>query len=921
MIKHLVRVLLFTLAVGLTAQGNCVIEGLVTDSKAGIPLPGVNVIIKGTYYGGATDLEGRFHLTGMSPGTYDLEFTMIGYKVVLKTGIAVTIAEPASMEIKLEETTLALGQEIIVEGERPLLEVDQTSSSVRLTADELKMSIVENIGDILAEQVGITSQDNEIHVRGGRVDESMFIVDGMSVKDPLSGYSNNLYVNVDAIEELEVITGGFNAEYGQAMSGIINIRIKEGSSDYHGTLAYSSDHFGLRELPWESFKKDRLEFTLSGPEFITGILESLGLKLPGKFSFFANGYMHLNNTYLPQADSLIPAQEWMQALAIREENDWHALYKLTWRMNSQQKLSVSYDRSLNINQGYFMSRFQGSSGFPYAYRDMLDNYNTLTKESILTTLLYTHTLSSKLFYEITMGRFFTNLHSAVQGKHWTEYQQTTDIEPINYYRFGIDGEIDIAYGDEFWDHGDAPDWYDYYSDNLSVDFDLNYQPSHRHSFKTGFDHKRSELQVIDIDSPWLGESGLGRNYDFFNVTTNYGSIYLQDRITFDGMIANLGLRYDYWFPGQYLEDAVADSTVLTITDAAREKFYAETFQLFKNGPRGKGHLSPRLGISHPVTDSDVLYFNYGHFSQLPTFNYVYAKLRSSAEATYQLFGNPNLNPKTTVAYEIGIKHKFDANQVLEIKAFYKDMFDYETSQRVTLFNPRYGHLSYLIYINSDYARSRGIEVKFKRRFAKFFSADANLSYSITTGKSSTPLDNLLVEAGRLDEKPLGENFLRWDQPLSIFTNLHFNMGKNDELRLLGFNLPGNWGVSARIEYESGRRYTSMENVSLREEDGQFYYEGTSNSDTPYTELADPITTVDLKLNKLFTVSSLDWKAYCTIENLFDVQRPRMINAFTGKAYDPGEIFSYGYINRPNPNENPGRYYIPRTVELGLSLRF
>ncbi|NQT64264.1 MAG: carboxypeptidase-like regulatory domain-containing protein [Candidatus Marinimicrobia bacterium] len=909
--RSLLSLIVFlSLALSIFGQGSCVIEGHVSDPVSGESLPGVNVIIKGSYYGSATDLDGRFRLTGMSPGTYDIEFSMIGYKVVLKTNTIVTIAEPAYVEIELEQTTLALGQEVVVEGERPLFEVDQTSSSVRLTSDDLKMNIVENVGDVLAEQAGITSQDNEIHIRGGRVDESMFIVDGMSVKDPLSGSANNLYLNVDAIEELEVITGGFNAEYGQAMSGIINIRIKEGSEDYHGTFSYSSDHFGLKDLPWEAFTKDRVEFTLSGPEMFTGAMSALGIKLPGQFSFFLNGYMNLNDSYLPLADDLAPSQSWMENFATRQQNDWHGLYKLTWRINSQQKLSVSYDYSLNINQGW---------GFPYRYKNILNNFNTTTRESILSSMLYTHTLSSKLFYEITIGRFFTNNHSAVQNKHWTEYQQTTDTEPINYYLLGIDGEIDIAYGDEFWDHGDASDWYDYYSDNLSVDADVNYQPSKRHSFKAGFGHKQSELQVIDIDSPWLGESGLGRNYDFWNVTTDYGSFYIQDRITFDGMIANLGIRYDYWFPGQYLEDAVADSSVLTITDAARAKFYAETFEFAGN--RAKGHLSPRLGISHPVTDSDVLYFNYGHFSQLPTFNYVYAKLRSSAEATYQLFGNPNLSPKTTVAYEIGIKHKFDANQVLEIKAFYKDMFDYETSQRVTLFNPRYGHLSYLIYINMDYARSRGIEMKFRRRFAKFFSADANLSYSFTTGKSSTPLDNLLVEAGRLDEKPLGENFLRWDQPFSIFTNLHFNVGKKDELHLFGLRLPNDWGVSARIEYQAGRRYTGMENITIREEDGKFYYEGQSKSDTPYSETADPFTTVDLKLNKYFQVSGLQLKAYCTIENLFNVKRPSSINPFTGKGYDPGEIYSYGFINSPDPNYNPGRYSIPRTVEMGLSLRF
>jgi len=377
--------LMLSMVLSISGQGRCVIEGRVTDPISGESLPGVNVMIKGSYYGSATDLDGRFRLTGMSPGTYDIEFSMIGYKVVLKTNTIVTIAEPAYVEIELEQTTLALGQEVVVEGERPLFEVDQTASSVRLTADDLKMNIVENVGDVLAEQAGITSQDNEIHIRGGRVDESMFIVDGMSVKDPLSGSANNLYLNVDAIEELEVITGGFNAEYGQAMSGIINIRIKEGSEVYHGTFSYSSDHFGLKDLPWDAFTKDRVEFTLSGPEVFTGAMSALGLKLPGQFSFFLNGYMHINDSYLPRADDLVPSQSWMESLATRQQNDWHGLYKLTWRINSQQKLSVSYDYSLNINQGW---------GFPYRYQNILTNFNTITKESILSSMLYTHTLSS-----------------------------------------------------------------------------------------------------------------------------------------------------------------------------------------------------------------------------------------------------------------------------------------------------------------------------------------------------------------------------------------------------------------------------------------------------------------------------------------------------------------------------------------------
>src|SRR6056297_862039 len=172
-----------------------------------------------------------------------------------------------------------------------------------------------------------------------------------------------------------------------------------------------------------------------------------------------------------------------------------------------------------------------------------------------------------------------------------------------------------------------------------------------------------------------------------------GAGYIQDRIIFEGMIVNIGLRYDYWFPGKYIEDAVENEDLFTITQAGREKFKEETNSFF--GHRYKAHLSPRIGISHPVTDQDVLYFNYGHFSQLPTYSYVYAKLNSSSNSTYSLIGNPNLDPKTTVSYELGIKHKLAAQQAIEFKAFYKDMFNYETAASITTFNPKLGRYSFM----------------------------------------------------------------------------------------------------------------------------------------------------------------------------------------------------------------------------------
>ena len=354
------------------------------------------------------------------------------------------------------------------------------------------------------------------------------------------------------------------------------------------------------------------------------------------------------------------------------------------------------------------------------------------------------------------------------------YEERLDLEPINYNldNTDLDGNIYVTYGDEFYDTGFAPEWYDIISDNYRLDADWTYRTQTRHKIKAGIENTLTRIQVLDIDEPWTGSTGFGANYDAYKANTMFGALYFQDRITFEGMTVNLGMRYDYWIPGKYVEHAINDLNTVIITDAAREKFQDETFSLL--GYRAKGRFSPRFGISHPVTDNDVLYFYYGHFSQLPTFQYVYAKLQSTSQSTYQVFGNPNLNPKTTVQYELGIKHRFSEDQVLEMKAYWKDMFDYETSQTISPSNPKYAHLRFNMYFNADYARARGIELIIKSRVLQNWFADVNFNYSIVTGKSSTPLDNLLVQAGELREKPLGENYMSWDRPFQFFTNLYYS---------------------------------------------------------------------------------------------------------------------------------------------------
>jgi outer membrane receptor for ferrienterochelin and colicin len=923
------------------AQNTGKISGKIIDKETNDPLIGVNVIIKGTYYGSATDLNGRYYISGISAGTYNIEASIIGYKILLQTGISVELGKTTFLDYRMEETVLTLGEEVVVIGSKPLFDVDETASVVRITSEDIANKVVSSVEDILSEQIGVTTHDNEIHIRGGRIDESMFIVDGQSVKDPLSGYSGNLFVNPEAIQELEIVTGGYNAEYGQAMSGIINIRLKEGRKHFEGSFKYASDNWGMGQDVISHFSTDRVEFNVGGPDPLLELfLPKLGIDLPGSFSIFINGYGKMYDSNLPTSNQLYPHRYWsvpglesskqddlLSSLAGRENNDWHGLYKLTWRITPKKKFSISYDISLNINQGYFMPRAFSSTYFPYTYQQILDNYNTITRETRLLNMNWTHTLSTRSFYEITMGRFLTLEHSAVQDLHWTEYDERLDLDPINYTVVDQDGNITITYGDEFYDTGFAPEWYDVSSDNYRFDIDWVYRTQNRHKIKAGVENTLTEIQVLDIDEPWAGTSGFGANYDMYNARTTFGAFYVQDRITFEGMTVNVGMRYDYWFPGKYVEDAINNPNTVIITDVAREKFNNETFDLF--GFKGKGRFSPRFGISHPVTDNDVLYFYYGHFSQLPTFQYVYAKLNSVSQSTYQVFGNPNLNPKTTVQYELGIKHRFSEDQVLELKAYWKDMFDYETSQTITPSNPKYAHLRFNMYFNADYARARGIEIILKSRVLKRWYVDLNFNYSIITGKSSTPLDNLLVQAGALNEKPLGENFMSWDKPLQFFSNIYYNH-------------PANWGVAVRIEFGTGRRYTRSilgtndYEDGIRYIEGVPYYVGPRDGDNPYAYFSEYTPELfkilgmknvsgygmmDVKLHKTFNIAGLKYKLYLDLENVFNEQIPRRVNPYTGHGYNPEQIIPYSMISIPNPNYDPSRNSKPRTIELGLQVIF
>ncbi len=936
MVKLMRNAIVICLAAAVIGAQHCraaVIKGTVSDNTTKEALPGVAVMVKGTYYGAASDINGLYRIVNVKGGSYTIEVSQIGYKVVQKTGVKIGDNDTLNIDFRLEPTVLTLGKDIVVIGEKPLMDIEATDSRATLNADQIKNLVVENVSDILKNQSGVVSIGDEIHIRGGRAYENAYLVDGLSIQDPYSGGTAGLNITAGAIEEFEVLTGGFNAEYGQAMSGVVQVRTKEGSTQkYSGRLQYKTDDFGLfrpatvdnqGRVKSANFNTDVAEMQLSGP-----------FPLSSKTSFFGSLYTNISDTYLPHTRNLFTPIFYGSRFTPREANAYSAMLKITHRFKPTLKLAASFSGSAEIDQGFQANDFENPDpdfeSFPYRFQNILANYNTRTRVSNSQSLSLNHTTSTRFFYELKLARFFTQLRSAVGDKNWYDYhQQPIDILPINYFYVpdsnpydGIDdSHYEITTGDGFYDYGEGDQWRDYYFQQHTVKWDGNLSLGTRHLFKGGIESNFQEIQMVDINNPGVGRGRLGLDHDIYKVRPSTGAVYIQDKINSSGLIVNVGLRLDWWFPGSYIDRIIEDQNSEIISPTLRQSYYKDTFSLF--GRRGKAHISPRMGISHPVTENMMLFYSYGHFSKLPQPQRVYAKLSSvSTSSSYPLFGNPNLNPETTVSYELGLRYEVTANDVLSVTAYYKDIFDYIAAFSITQ-GGRYSNQNFTMYFNLDYARSRGIEIEFKKRASRLLNMTLQASYSVATGKSSSPKDELLVAKGELEEKSIKENYLSWDRPFSFSADFSLFAGRKEHYNLFGLRLPDYWNVYLRLFWQSGKRYTTYTRVESEGQETQYI----KNNNDPYSRTAQAWRWVDLSLKKHFRFQGLQYSVFMEITNLTNARNSKIINPLTGKAYEYGDEVLPGWNDPMNPDRNPtspfpfdpSRYLAPRNIKLGVAV--
>jgi len=898
------------------------VSGRVTDTD-GNPLVGATVMVVGTSYGAMTDPNGEYFIINLQPGTYNLQARMVGMGEQTKQGASVIADMTTRMDFVLNPE--AVGSTVItVTDQRGMILRDVTSSVSVVSRDEIRTMPVAGITDVVNQQAGAVDEGG-LHMRGGRAGEVAYVVDGVSQVDP-NGLVSDQSLPLSAVAETSVISGGFGAEYGNAQSGIINVVTREGGNDYTGSIGWNGNDFEAMGLasdwnwgypgawyagpeydgidsqgnpdPDETvmefgtnkpsmFAEARFaaEASLGGPEPITQVLlPAMGLDIGADVRFFGtvkflqygggaddSGYGYYFNNGSEQ---------------------WNGSLKLTIKPNPRTKINLTgfyrdQERSwysLNPDYGWRWSRFEtpyedpntgdmiGGESIKYGLPNIfLENYSM--------GFSLTQTLSDASFLEFKINQYTANTERRIEdpdggylGEGWTQddwnnYTPTRVLDSDGFYRSGASR---IA-------------WMDASSSTATARIDITSQVNQQHQLKFGIEGKYYDIYDYRVDT------ASGGNIYFTNLHNfpHAASAYLQDKMEYRGMIVNAGLRFDYFDPNY-------DEYPADLTDPINPGTSAGDPDHINNpvSVSAKYHLSPRVGFSHPIT---------GHYFQIPDFSLMFDGAEFNLGGAFPIVGNPDLEPEETRAYEVGVKHQFDDLTLLDITGYYKDITGLVDMQK----NYFTAVDAYDLYINGDYGNVRGAEFSLMRRPSNFISFNANYTYSIAKGKSSSATQNYTYAwAGWVI--PKRESYLDWDQTHMINANFDFRIPRGEGPVWGGTRYLQGLGLSLQWNYGSGIPYTASS-------------QGTA--DPQINSGRRPFTmNTDAKLNKMWWIGDTSLNVYVWVRNLFNRANVGRINDTAW--YDADQDGNGQPDHDPRgPYGAPGAYDMRRQIRFGIDFEW
>ena len=950
-LKIKILLLILILPILIHAQ-NGSLSGSITDKSNGDPLIGANVFIKGTSKGAATNLDGTYLIKGIKAGVYDIEFTYIGYKKTVQTAIRITAGQNKELSAKLQPTALTIDQEVVIIGEKPLIDLDQSVTEQRISSEKIEAAPVRQLAELLNSQTGVINSPSGVNIRGGRTYETGFYIDGVSAKDPLAGTGFGLDIGSNSIQELEISTGGVDVEFGNSTAGTVNTKTKSGGDKQEVSISYKRDNLGFNRDWISTFNQQVMELNVGGP------IKFLKKKLPGKepsLRYYTTLRFNLSDEFIQNpADqlysSILPGTFWTPF----QDNRWSGFIKLNYNLDPTKRLTFTYLKSLNVNQDVNMLRVTGNDvsfrpGYQFAFHLDPDNAATFTHESNLQTIRWNHTPVNRLSYQVTLSRLFVHLRGDANGRPWRPENVSSEFDaasirefPAEYFNPDEEVVFTLSAPGLYNNGGITSLWHDHVVEEYTFKASGKlYSKDSKNTLTFGTEYKHQYLQWIDITSPWIGAPiqlsdgsysqsyRLGELSDIWQVSPTSGSFYVSDKYKFLGLVAIIGGRFEYWAPGKFVDDAVANPAS-PIRDEIRASYLENTVKF--GGKRYKLRFLPKVSASFPVKENQVLYFTYGHSTVLPHPSYVYTGLdpQFTDRSTLSYLGNPDLDPEVDISYEVGLKSQITSNDALNVSAFWKDKYDFITSASVQVKDVTGRDVSRTIRINSDYARIRGLEATYIKRVKRWFRGQLSVAYMTATGQSasaSETIKEILNTGNREDTK---EYPLPWDRPLDIKFNTLFLLNNDSGL----FNVPWLNKMKLYVEgnYRSGLRYTPYDFVGYEQYSGRPIYEVSTDPNERYSLIGKDWLWFDLNFYKWWSFKKVELAWTIEITNILNNQNPAIINPVTGRAYQYGDpvptewrdpIFNDPRDPRSDnqPPDNPARYMAQRHIMTGISVKF
>ncbi len=869
-----VALLLVCAAIPLFAGTTGKIAGRVVDDKKE-PLPSANIIIAGTKLGGVTDIDGYYSIINVPPGTYTVQVRLVGYRPFNARDVVVSVNNTTKLDAVLEDASITTS-DVVVTAQRPVVDVGATSTTATISDNDIKTLPVQELQDIVNLQAGVVDG----HFRGGRAGEVQYQVNGVSVNNV---FDNTSTVRIDRslIQEVQVITGTFDAEYGQAMSGVVNTVLKSGGENftvdaeaYAGSFLYGNDSYRNLDFKFRPATTQNFQLSVSGP---TGIPHTFFLVNARRYLF--DDYFYGTRTFNPR-DSIdflhqvaLPTGDGTE-VAMSYSREWSGLAKITNR--SIPELEISYQLLFNVIDG---KKLDGA----FSWRLNPDGTTTQKKQSFVHGLDLTHTLSASTFYTVSLRQNYFNYTDWVYDDFFDPRYDLVQQGPqgldVNHYLGAILRGVDLGR-------------YMQKTDTYLAKASVTSQVSRAHQLKAGAEIQWSKME---FGAPgWLLSKQFGNNAVLTRVyddppehpgarsyTPISGAAFVHDLIEWNDLTIRAGARMEYFdgratVPLDLANPANAIPGAPTGTKATTKKI----------------SVAPRLGISYPITARSSIYFSYGHFYQLPNLGDMYRNadynrlaLLQAGALDYGVLGNPDVKPERTVQYEVGYKNALTDAFGVSVNLFYKDIRDLLGVQFVNTYTgAQYSRLA-----NIDFGNVTGFTLSLDQRRMGLLSTSLDYTWQMAQGNSSDPQETANLAQAGLDARPQTIPF-SWDQRHTI--NMTVQLSDPEE-----------FSVSAVLRYAAGQPYTPSIGLGLT---GQVE---RNSGRKPEGFL------VDMRGEKYFKIGSWNLSVFARVFNLFNARY------FNGPVFANTGSADYSlvpYIDRAGLAD-PTRYYAPRRIEIGVSL--